>query len=324
VLLLRLDAEVYAHPDWPRLRVVARLTFQVEGAAEEVELMLRPEVELDAIESSNGELLGYERDSNSVSIRDPALVPGATVTWTFGYTVRLSRPLSELGGFYTAIPWYPYLAQPTQEDELSRSVPTVARVSVHVPQPWVAVSSGRLEVQREGGDTRYIWAQAHRSPLHPLIFGRFRTFENRSGGTVARGFFSDEHAKVGEDFVRYALAVIEFYEQTIGHHDLADFSLVEAGLPGRLQGLTLPGLTILSTDSVDPFTPFPFRVLAHEIGHNWWSILVEFPRRADYWLREGLPTYSALMFLESTYGADMMRQELRETRRIALLAEEAQ
>jgi hypothetical protein len=324
VLPVSLDAEVNAHPDWTRLRVVARLTFQVQDATEEVELELRPEVELDTVEDSSGIMLAYERGSDSISIRSPALVPGETVEWTFSYAVRLSRPLSELGGFYTANPWYPHLALPTQEDELSRSVPTVARISVHIPPPWVAVSSGRLEVERESREIRYVWTQQHRSPLHPLIVGRFRALENRSGGTLGRGFFSDEHAEVGEDLIRYALAVIEFYERALGPHDLADFSLVEATLPERVRGLTLPGLTILSRDSVDPSTPFPFRILAHEIGHNWWSILVEFPKRSDYWLREGLPTYSALMFLESTYGAEMMRQELRQIRRIALLADEAQ
>jgi aminopeptidase N len=203
-------------------------------------------------------------------------------------------------------------------------MPTIARISVSVPEPWVAVSSGRLSVDRGSGDPRYTWTQAHRSPLHPLIVGPFRTITRREGSIVGRGFFSEEHAEIGADLVRYALQVIEFYDGAIGAHDLSDFALVEAALPGRVRGLTLPGLTILSSDSADPSTPFPFRILAHEIAHNWWSIRVEFPGRTDFWLREGLPTYSGLMFLESTYGAEMMRQELRQTRQIALQAKQSQ
>ena len=323
-LPLSLDAEVTVSPDRSRLQVEAILTFRVETASDAVEFLLRPEVELGTVEDAGGIPLAYDRVRDAVSIRCPTMIPGTTMAWKFKYTVRLSRPLAELGSFYTANPWYPYVASPNEDDEFLRSVPTVARISVRVPDPWVAISSGRLAVARESEERRYVWTQARPSPLHPLIVGRFRSLEIRSGGVLGRGFFSEEHAEIGEDFVRTSLAIIEFYGRTIGSYDRADFSVVEAVLPSRLHGLTLPGLTILSTDDVDPASPFPYRVLAHEIAHNWWSILVEFPRRSDYWLREGLPTYSALMFLESTYGAEMMRQELSRSREIALGATEPQ
>ncbi len=323
-LPLSLDAEVSVSPDRARLRVEARLTFRVETASEEVEFLLRPEVELDTVEDADGMPLAYERGRNAVSIRCPTMAPGSTMAWRFNYTVRLSRPLAELDSFYTANPWYPYVTSPHEDDEFLRNVPTVARISVRVPDPWVAVSSGRLEVVRDSGERRYVWTQARPSSLHPLIVGRLRSLEIRSGGVLGRGFFSEEHAEIGEEFVRTSLAIIEFYGRTMGSYDRADFSVVEAVLPSRLHGLTLPGLTILSTDDVDPASPFPYRILAHEVAHNWWSILVEFPKRSDYWLREGLPTYSALMFLESAYGAEMMRQELSHSRGIALGAEEPQ
>jgi hypothetical protein len=304
--------------------VETSLTFRVETAADTVRFLLRPEVELGTVQDDGGTPLAYERVRRSGSIRCPDLLPGTTRTLRFKYTVRLSRPLAELGSFYTANPWYPHVASPNLDDEFLSSVPTVARISVRVPEPWVAISSGRLAIAQESGDRRYIWTQARPSPLHPLIVGRFRSLEIRSGGVLGRGFFSEEHAEIGEEFVRTSLAIIEFYGHMIGSYDRPDFSVVEAVLPSRLRGLTLPGLTILSTDVVDPASPFPHGILAHEIAHNWWSVLVELPRRSDYWLREGLPTYSALMFLESTYGAEMMRQELLRSRNIALGAAEPQ
>ena len=324
VLPLSLDAEVSVHPDWSRLQVEARLSFRAETDSEVVEFLLRPEVELGTVEDANGLPLAYERIAEAVLIHCPTLVPGATEVWSFKYSVRLSRPLAELDGFYTANPWYPYVSSPNEDDEFLRSVPIVARISVRVPDPWVAISSGHLSVAEDSERDRYVWTQARPSPFHPLIVGRFRRLEIRSGGVLGRGFFSEEHAEIGEEFVRTSLAIIEFYARTIGSYDRADFSIVEAVLPSRLHGLTLPGLTIVSTEDVDRSSPFPYRILAHEIAHNWWSILVEFPRRTDYWLREGLPTYSALMFLESTYGAEAMRQELSRSRSIALGAEEPQ
>ena len=195
-LPLSLDAEVTVSPDRSRLQVEAILTFRVETASDAVEFLLRPEVELGTVEDAGGIPLAYDRVRDAVSIRCPTMIPGTTMAWKFKYTVRLSRPLAELGSFYTANPWYPYVASPNEDDEFLRSVPTVARISVRVPDPWVAISSGRLAVALESGERRYVWTQARPSPLHPLIVGRFRSLETRSGGVLGRGYFSEEHAEI--------------------------------------------------------------------------------------------------------------------------------
>ncbi|MFQ5742248.1 MAG: M1 family metallopeptidase [Acidobacteriota bacterium] len=315
---LSLDMEVEVRPRLPRLRVRATLTFQAHRPVEEARLLLRPEIELDLVADASGMLLPYERTANSVLIRTSRLDPGTATTWTFRYTLQLNSPLEELGSFYTRNPWYPYLSHPGAATEFPRYMPTTARLTVSLPTPWVAVSAGRLTISREGPKNRYLWEQSRPSPFHALVIGRFKLVEHRADHLRGHGFFSPENAGQGKVFIEYVTSVLRFYGKTIEEYRLTDYSLVELPLPAGLRGLTWPGLTLLSSADVVPTSPFPYRILAHEIAHNWWNFIVVFPGRSDYWLREGLPTYCALLFLERQYSRAMMRQELGRSRRLAL------
>lgn len=321
IVPLALEAEVRARPDLPRLLVEASVTFQVESTTEQVSFLLGPALELDLVEDAAGLPLTFRRGLRTVVIDCPRLEAGQVSSWRFRYSIRLTDRLGDMSYFYAQTPWYPYVAAPVLAGEFELNVPVTAHVSVRVPEPWVAISSGRLTVGRDQGEHRYIWTQTRPARLHPLIIARLGKIEMRSGGILGRGFFSPENADMAEGTLGYALAALEFYGTVIGRYQQADYSIVELPLPPQLRGLTLPGLTLISSRDVDPTTPFPHRILAHEVGHLWWSIYVEFPRRSDYWLREGLPTYSAIMFLGRRYGPEMARQELMRSRRVALTPE---
>jgi aminopeptidase N len=87
------------------------------------------------------------------------------------------------------------------------------------------------------------------------------------------------------------------------------------------RGRTFGGLTVISQADAANTGADPERILAHEIAHQWWGVSVEFPHPEDGWLREGLPTYSALLFLEARSGEARLREELRNSREIALSVE---
>lgn len=80
------------------------------------------------------------------------------------------------------------------------------------------------------------------------------------------------------------------------------------GFPGLVYAPTLSYLDPLKPplSSMQPYERAFYKeiLFPHEISHQWWGNLVSVDNTADSWIVEALATYSALMFLEETEGAD--------------------
>jgi len=187
-----------------------------------------------------------------------------------------------------------------------------------LPDPWVLVSSGTNTEAGDDGATTYVWRDSVPSQTIPLVIGRFVEDDKLDTVGVVRAFLDRRNRSLTKSYVEYIVSVATFFSARIGVLDRRSWNLVAVDLPESMSGLTLPGMTLLDVDTVRRDVEFPYRILAHEIAHQWWNSYVEIPRGRDAWLREGLPTYSSLMFLESEYGSRMMRQELDRSQRVAL------
>jgi len=166
--------------------------------------------------------------------------------------------------------------------------------------------------------TTYSWRDSVPNQTIPLVIGRFVDDSKLDSIGLVRVFFEPQNKTLTKSYVEYVISVATFFSEQIGRLNRRSWNLVAVNLPEAISGLTLPGMTLLDTDAVNRNTTFPYRLLAHEIAHQWWNAYIEIPRVRDGWLREGLPTYSSLMFLEHAYGNRMMRQELERSKRVAL------
>ena len=314
----RIDIRVDVRPELPAALIEADLTFRVERDTELVSLFLRPEFELDLVEDTDGIPLSYDRRRRSVRVSTPTLRAGEVRTWRFRYRAPLDASLQESGQILLTTPWYPHRRVAPNPGEFLRYVPVAMSITATLPDPWVLVSTGTDTVSEEGGLTTYLWRDSVPSQSIPLIIGRFVKDDELDAVGFARAFFDPRHRFLTDSYVEYVVAAATFFSELIGALDRRSWNLVEVDLPETMSGLSVAGITMLDSDTVRQDTPFPYRILAHEIAHQWWNYYVEIPRGRDAWLREGLPTYASLMFLESELGFQLMRQELDRSKRLAL------
>ena len=314
----RIDVRVEVRPELPMALIEADFTFRVERAVETVSVFLRPDMNLGVIEDADGVPLTYRRRRSRIRISTPALDAGVVTTWRFRYRAPFDAPLEESGQILFVTPWYPHLRVTADPEEFLRFVPMPMSLTATLPDPWVLVSSGTNTVADENGATTYVWRDSVPNRTIPLVIGRFVEHDKLDTVGIVRAFLDRRNSSLTKSYVDYIVSAATFFSERIGVLDRRSWNLVAVDLPETMSGLTLPGMTLLDVDAVSREMAFPYRLLAHEIAHQWWNSYIQIPRGRDAWLREGLPTYSSLMFLESEYGTRMMRQELDRSQRVAL------
>ncbi len=318
----KIDLRINIRPSLPTALIEADLTFRVLESTDSILWFLRPDMNLDAVEDADGLPLTYRRRRTAVRVSAPSLDEGAVITWTFRYRARFNQSLEEGGQLLLTRPWYPHMRVTPDPAEFQRYVPMPMSMTATLPQPWVLVSSGTNRVEDAGDRNRtYTWSDSIPNTEIPLVIGRFAEEDKLDRVGVVRGFFDPQRRSLLDPYVEYMRDAATFFSERIGPISRRSWNLVAVDLPENISGLTVPGVTFLDSGYVDVNAAFPYRVLAHEIAHLWWNHYIEIPRARDAWLREGLPTYSSLLFLENTYGNQMMRLELDRSRRVALSVE---
>lgn len=314
-----IDLRVEVRPGNPTILVEADVRFVPNIRVDSVIFNLRPDLRLDAVEDSDGVPLAYRRRRSVVGVSTPAIEGGVETTWTFRYRARFDRSLEESGQLLLTTPWYPHFELDRDPLEFQRYAPMSMTLTATLPQPWVLVSAGtNTDRRNDDGTTTYTWRDSAVSTEIPLAIAAFLVRDNLSMVGTMRGFFPVEHRSMVEPYVDYMDAAATFFSERVGPLNRRSWNLVAMRLADDISGLTVPGVTFLEAREIDPDGTFPYRILAHEIAHHWWNHFIEIPRPRDAWLREGLPTYSALLFLENQYGTQMMRLELERSRRVAL------
>ena len=314
----RIDLRVEVRPNRRTILIEADLTFMANRTTEAVRVFLRPDMNVDLIEDANGIPLVYLQRQNRLWISTPPLDPGDVTTWRFRYRFTFNASLEESGQLRLTTTWYPHFQTTPNPEEFLQSVPMLMSLTATLPDPWVLVSSGMNTAKKNKDLTTYSWRDSVPNQTIPLVIGRFVDDSKLDSIGLVRVFFEPQNKTLTKSYVEYVISVATFFSEQIGRLNRRSWNLVAVNLPEAISGLTLPGMTLLDTEAVNRNTTFPYRLLAHEIAHQWWNAYIEIPRVRDGWLREGLPTYSSLMFLEHAYGNRMMRQELERSKRVAL------
>ena len=319
ILPQRVDIRVDVRPELPTLLIEADLTFTVTAATESVRVFLRPDMRLDVIEDADGVPLTYRRRRSFIRIDTPLLEGGTQITWTFRYRAPFESSLEERGQMLLTTPWYPHFRVTPDPEEFQRYEPMAMTLTGSLPSPWVLVSAGtNRRTRNDDGTVTYRWSDSVPSTQIPLAIGKFLQRDKLLRIGALRGFFDLRHQSVIESYIEYVGAAATFFSERIGTLGRRSWNLVALELPDNISGVTVPGVTFLEDREIRPGGTFPYRILAHEVAHQWWNHDIEIPRPRDAWLREGLPTYSSLLFLENEYGTQLMRRELDRSRRVAL------
>ncbi|MBE9177540.1 M1 family metallopeptidase [Oculatella sp. LEGE 06141] len=264
----------------------------------------------------------FDHDGEQLQIKlQAATEAGKPITVAIAYSV--DHPQRGLY-FITPNPHYPN--KPTQvwtqgEDEDSRfwfpcfDYPgqlATSEIRVRVSQPFVAISNGELvSTEEDGNDKIYHWVQkqVHPTYLMTLAVGDFAEIRDEWQGRpvtyyVEKGREADARRTMGK-----TPRMIEFFSQTFGYpYPYPKYAqvCVDDFIFGGMENTS----TTLLTDRclLDERAALDNRnaesLVAHELAHQWFGDLVVIKHWSHAWLKEGMASYSEVLWTDYEYGAD--------------------
>ncbi|MBE9191684.1 M1 family metallopeptidase [Gloeocapsopsis crepidinum LEGE 06123] len=229
-------------------------------------------------------------------------------------------------GIYFITPNQHYPNKPTQvwtqgEDEDSRfwfpcfDYPgqlSTSEIRVRVPKPYIAISNGTLINTAEDGDAKiYHWLQeqVHPTYLMTLAVGDFAEIQDEWHGKpvtyyVEKGREADARRSMGK-----TPRMIEFFSEKYGYlYPYPKYAqvCVDDFIFGGMENTS----TTLLTDRclLDERAALDNRntesLVAHELAHQWFGDLVVIKHWSHAWIKEGMASYSEVMWTEHEYGAE--------------------
>ncbi|HLO47348.1 MAG TPA: M1 family metallopeptidase [Kamptonema sp.] len=229
-------------------------------------------------------------------------------------------------GLYFVGPEKHYPDKPTQvwtqgEDEDSRfwfpcfDYPgqlATSEIRVQVPKEFLAISNGELiDTKTEGSDKIYHWSQqqVHPTYLMTLAVGNFAEIKDEWNGKpvtyyVEKGREADARRSMGK-----TPQMIEYFSQTYGYpYPYPKYAqvCVDDFIFGGMENTS----TTLLTDRclLDERAAIDNRntesLVAHELCHQWFGDLVVIKHWSHAWIKEGMASYSEVMWTEHEYSKD--------------------
>ena len=262
----------------------------------------------------------YDGEQLQVQLTEPTEA-GEIVTVAIAY--RVEKPQR---GLYFIAPDKHYPNKPVQvwtqgEDEDSRfwfpcfDYPgqlATSEIRVRVPKNLIAISNGELVKTQEGRDFKiFHWhqKQVHPTYLMTLAVGDFAELRDEWNGKpvtyyVEKGKEAEARISMGK-----TPRMIEFFSEKYGYaYPFPKYAqvCVDDFIFGGMENTS----TTLLTDRclIDERAAIDNRntesLVAHELAHQWFGDLVVIKHWSHAWLKEGMASYSEVMWTDHEYGAD--------------------
>ncbi|KOP23159.1 aminopeptidase [Hapalosiphon sp. MRB220] len=264
----------------------------------------------------------FDYDGQKLSVKlDSPTIANKRIAIAIAYSVQKPQR-----GIYFIQPEKHYPHKPTQvwtqgEDEDSRfwfpcfDYPgqlSTSEIRVRVPKPLTAISNGELIATEEDGDDKvYHWLQQqiHPTYLMTLAVGDFAEIRDEWNGKpvtyyVEKGREADAKRSMGKT-PRMMEFLSEKYGYAYAYPKYAQVC-VDDFIFGGMENTS----TTLLTDRclLDAKAALDNRntesLVVHELAHQWFGDLVVIKHWSHAWVKEGMASYSEVMWTEHEYGAD--------------------
>jgi len=261
----------------------------------------------------------YDRKELKISLLQPTTENPLTLSIQY----HLSKPQR---GIYFIKPTPDYPNKPTQvwtqgEDEDSRfwfpcfDYPgqlASSEIRVTVPKPLFAVSNGDLINTEDQGETvSYHWLQKeiHPTYLMTLAVGDFAELKDHWGNIPINYYV--EKGKEEEALLSMGKTprMVDFYSQKFGYDYpypkyaqvcVSDF--IFGGMENTSTTLLTDRCLLDKRASLDNIRTET--LVAHELAHQWFGDLVVIKHWSHAWIKEGMATYSEVLWIEAEYGKE--------------------
>jgi len=200
--------------------------------------------------------------------------------------------------------WFPCFDYPGQL--------ATSEIRVQVPKSFVAISNGELiNVTAEGDYKIFHWHQhqVHPTYLMTLAVGEFVELRDEWQGKPVTYYVEKGREHEAKLSMGKTPRMIEFFSQKYGYpYPFPKYAqvCVDDFIFGGMENTS----TTLLTDRclIDDRAALDNRstesLVAHELAHQWFGDLVVIKHWSHAWLKEGMASYSEVMWTEHEYGAD--------------------
>ncbi len=229
-------------------------------------------------------------------------------------------------GLYFILPNNNYPNKPTQvwtqgEDEDSRfwfpcfDYPgqlATSEIRVQVPKKFIAISNGELINTEESGDNKiYHWSQqqVHPTYLMTLAVGDFAEIKDEWQGKPVTYYVEKTREEDARRSMGKTPRMMEFFSEKYGYpYPYPKYAqvCVDDFIFGGMENTS----TTLLTDRclLDERAALDNRgtesLVAHELAHQWFGDLVVIKHWSHAWIKEGMASYSEVMWTDQEYGKD--------------------
>lgn len=186
---------------------------------------------------------------------------------------------------------------PVHGDDIFADV-SAYKVRITAPPAFTLISSGACTRPEEG-----TWL-CEAAPVRDfaLILGKdYERAARRVAGVVVNSYFYPWHAAGGGKALDVAVGAMEAFSEIFGPYPYTELDVVET--PNYLGGMEYSSLVVVE-DRLYPGVSGVEWLTAHEVAHQWWTIVVGNDQVDEPWLDEALTQYSTMLYYEEAYGKE--------------------
>ncbi|TVQ13271.1 MAG: DUF3458 domain-containing protein [Leptolyngbya sp. DLM2.Bin27] len=262
----------------------------------------------------------YDGEQLVVRLKKPAI---AGQSFTVAIAYRLVQPER---GLYFIGPDKHYPDKPVQvwtqgEDEDSRfwfpcfdypGMLSTSEIKVRVPAAYQVVSNGELVDTKEDGDHKvYHWVQkqVHPTYLMALAVGEFDVIQDQWQDIPVTYYVEKGRQDQGQITMGKTPRMVEFLSAKYGYRYAFPKYAQVCAADFIFGGMENTSITILTDRCLlDERAALDNRssesLVVHELAHQWFGDLLVINHWSHAWVKEGMATYSEVMWTEQEYGAD--------------------
>ncbi|PSR17346.1 aminopeptidase [filamentous cyanobacterium CCP3] len=262
----------------------------------------------------------YDGERLHVRLKKPTV---AEQSFTVAIAYRLVQPER---GLYFIGPNQYYPDKPVQvwtqgEDEDSRfwfpcfDYPgqlSTSEIKVRVPSRYQVVSNGELIETQEDGDRKiFHWyqKQVHPTYLMALAVGEFDVIQDQWQDIPVTYYVEKGRKDQGQITMGKTPRMVEFLSDKYGYKYAFPKYAQVCAADFIFGGMENTSVTILTDRCLlDERAAIDNRnseaLVVHELAHQWFGDLLVINHWSHAWVKEGMATYSEVMWTEQEYGAD--------------------
>ena len=163
---------------------------------------------------------------------------------------------------------------------------------------------------------------------------QYEVLEEETDTAIVRACYLKDHRAFGETLLSSGVKALKLFSSIVGEYPYSELNLVESYLTNGAGGMEFPGLVTISSshndiklnlgplslllgdnnlaidNAVNEFVKDMGEfVVAHEVAHQWWNVVVGNDSINNAWVDEALTNYYALIYYEKYYGEEKFNEQ---------------